>query len=101
MAYRIRLDDKAEADLKNIYDRICKRSSSSALARGYVNRIVAFLSKLDVFPERGTIRSHLRPGLRIIGFERRVSIAFIVEETEVIILRILYGGQSFEDNRED
>ena len=30
------------------------------------------------------------------GFRRRVSIAFEVSETAVIILGIFYGGQNFE-----
>jgi toxin ParE1/3/4 len=41
-----------------------------------VNRIIGFLAGLDVFPERGTIRDDIKPGLRIIGFERSASIAF-------------------------
>ncbi|MBB5551179.1 plasmid stabilization system protein ParE [Rhizobium lentis] len=48
-------------------------------------------------PERGSLRDHVRPGLRIVGFERRVSVAFVVEPTEVIIIRILYAGQRFDE----
>jgi toxin ParE1/3/4 len=40
------------------------------------------------FPERGSPRNGLRPGLRITGFERRVMIA-----EPVIIDRVLYGGR--------
>jgi hypothetical protein len=36
------------------------------------------------------------PGLRVIGFERRVTIAFLVTETAVLIEGIFYGGQDFE-----
>jgi plasmid stabilization system protein ParE len=42
----------------------------------------------------------VREGLRIVGFERRVSVAFVVEDSEVIILRILYAGQEFETSVE-
>lgn len=96
MAYSIRLDEDAKADLKGIYTQIRKNGGTAATARGYVNRILGFLAGFDIFPERGSLREHIRPGLRIVGFERRVSVAFIVEEDEVVILRLLYAGRQFE-----
>lgn len=36
------------------------------------------------------------PGLRIVGFRRRISIAFSVEKDVVSILGIYYGGVDFE-----
>ena len=45
------------------------------------------------FPERGRQRDDLRPGLRIVGFERRVSIAFHVSPDTLVIDRIFYGGR--------
>lgn len=44
-------------------------------------------------PERGTLRNDLRPGVRTIRFEQRVTIAFQVEANRVTILRVLYGGR--------
>jgi toxin ParE1/3/4 len=43
--------------------------------------------------ERGTRRDDIRPGLRIVGFERRMVIAFHVDERTATIDRILYGGR--------
>jgi plasmid stabilization system protein ParE len=51
---------------------------------------------LESFPQRGTRRHDLRPGIRTLGFERRVTIAFQVLENEVVIARIFYGGQDYE-----
>lgn len=34
--------------------------------------------------------------MRIVGFEKRVEIAFIVEEHAVVVLRILYGGRNLD-----
>lgn len=45
---------------------------------------------------RGSLRNEVRDGLRIVGFERSVSIAFLVEPDEVIILRIALHGQQLE-----
>jgi toxin ParE1/3/4 len=36
------------------------------------------------------------PGLRVIGFERRVMIAFMVIDDAVLIEGVFYGGQAFE-----
>ena len=51
---------------------------------------------LQTFPERGTRRDRIRPGLRTMGFERRATIAFMVGDDEVLIVRVFYGGQHFE-----
>jgi plasmid stabilization system protein ParE len=45
---------------------------------------------------RGARRNDIRPGLRVFGFRRRVSIAFEVTDNVVTVLGIFYGGQNFE-----
>ncbi|CAN7654791.1 type II toxin-antitoxin system RelE/ParE family toxin [Bosea sp. LjRoot9] len=96
MVYRIRLLPEAEADLAAIYDYI-RDQASQAIAQGYVQRIMAYLAGFDTFPERGTRRDDIRPGLRIIGFERRVTIAFLVEGDEVVVSNVLYGGRALPE----
>jgi toxin ParE1/3/4 len=49
-----------------------------------------------VFPERDIRRDDLRHGLRILGFQRRAVIAFLVTTHAVTILRILCGGRDLE-----
>jgi toxin ParE1/3/4 len=94
--YVVRLTPEAEADLFNIYRYILEASASQVVALGYLDRINSFLSSFQTFPERGSLRNEIRDGLRIIGFERSASIAFLVEAESVIILRIAYGGQLLE-----
>jgi len=48
------------------------------------------------FPQRGTARDDIRSGLRTVGFERRVTIAFTVKGEDIVILRILYAGRSLD-----
>ncbi|MGO4570022.1 type II toxin-antitoxin system RelE/ParE family toxin [Rhizobium sp. 2YAF20] len=98
--YRVRLVERAEADVAEIYRFVRRKSASTSVARNYIARIRAFLAEFETFPERGTVRANVREGLRIVGFERRVSVAFVVEDSEVIVLRILYAGQEFESNGE-
>ncbi len=52
-------------------------------------------------PKRGTRRDDIRAGLRTMGFERRATIVFQVMKTEVIIIRIFYGGQDYERRLRD
>jgi len=51
---------------------------------------------LATFPQRGQLRDDLLPGLRTTGFERRITIAFVVTPDAVLIEGIFYGGQDFE-----
>ena len=62
----------------------------------YIQRIEDCCRNLSVFPDRGIRRDDLRPGLRVLGFERRVAIALQVTDDTVTILRILYGGRDLE-----
>ena len=98
--YSVRLTDRAEADLRDIRAYLT-RVASLQTARGYVDRITSFLDGLEQFPLRGSLRTEMRAGLRVIGFERRVSIAFVVSGDVVVILRILYGGRALSADELD
>lgn len=89
---------EAESDLRSLYLGLVDRGAPPATARGYINRILTHINGLDLFPKRGSVRDEIRQGLRVIGFERRVSNAFVVEDggQEVVILRIFYGGRELE-----
>jgi toxin ParE1/3/4 len=82
----------AEADLIALHDYIAQRSGF-AVAQGYIDRIEAACMSLATFPKRGQSRDDIRPGLRIVGFEKRAAIVFQVHAREVVIVRVLYGGR--------
>lgn len=86
---------QASNDLLDLYDYIADRGSP-ARALHYIERIEKTCLSLQTLPERGTRRDDLRPGIRVMGFERRVLIAFQIDKDTVAILRILYGGRSVE-----
>lgn len=92
--YEVTFRPHAEADLFALYSHIAQEAGR-AVAEAYVDRIEAACLSLATFPNRGRRRDDIRPGLRIMGFERRV-IVFQVREAEVVIVRILYGGQDYE-----
>ena len=95
MARNVVFAPEAEDDLLQIYDFIADRANPER-AYAYVERISAYCLGFATFPERGVKRDELRPGLRIVGFERRVTIAFVVTADAVLIEGIFYGGQDFE-----
>ena len=86
---------RAQADLHGLFDYLADRFGSINAQR-YMEQIEKTCLSLATMPNRGTERSDLRPGLRTMGFRRRVTIAFRVRENSVTILRILYGGRSTE-----
>ena len=51
---------------------------------------------LSLLPNAGHARDDLRPGLRLVAFERRVVIAYALRETRVDVLRILYRGRDVD-----
>jgi len=83
-------------DLDWTYNTIAGATSATTADR-YDQRIRAFCERLEYGSDRGTRRDDLRPGLRIIGFERRVTAAFMVEPDDVVILRVIYGGANWAD----
>ena len=95
MAHRVAVAPEALDDLRALYDRIAEASAPER-ALAWVEALRRHLLGCADFPERGTRRDVIRPGLRTTGYRRRVTIAFTVTDTEVVILRVLYGGRDVE-----
>jgi toxin ParE1/3/4 len=96
VSHGVSFSPEAEKQLLKLYTYIADAKSAS-VAEGYVSAIVEFCQGLGEFPHRGTARDDLRLGLRIIGFRRRVTIAFAVDKDDrVTIVGIFYGGRDYE-----
>jgi len=99
--FKLSYQSQARDDIDSLYDWIVDNQGSTAIANKYVGRLQRYIDALVQFPRRGNQRDDLYSGLRIIGFERRVTIAFTVTDDTVLIVRILYGGRDiaalFED----
>lgn len=89
------LSPEARDDLIALYDWIAA-AAHPVTALGYIERIEAFLRGLRIGSERGTRRDDIRAGLRIVSFERRVTVAFTVDAASVVILRIFCAGRNWE-----
>ncbi|MFE0753304.1 type II toxin-antitoxin system RelE/ParE family toxin [Inquilinus sp. NPDC058860] len=92
---RVVLLPEAQADLRWIYDTV-DHAAGPVTAMRFVERIETYCRGFDYASKRGTLRNDLRPGLRIVGFERRVTVAFAVEADDVVIFRLFYGGANWE-----
>lgn len=92
---RVLFTPRADRQMADLFDYVSDHASEVVATR-YLGRIVAFCEALDVFPLRGQQRNDILPGLRTVGFERRITIAFVVETEAVLIEGIFYGGQDFE-----
>jgi len=93
---RVVFTPEARNDLFEIYDWIAEKASPQ-IAITYIVRIEAYCLGFELASERGHRCDDISPGLRIVGFERRVTIAFAADEDRVTILRLFYGGQNWEE----
>ncbi len=87
---------RARQQVTDLYFWIAGQSGYPDRAEGFVSAIVDYCDGLAGFPRVGLARDDLRPGLRTIGFRRRVVIAFAVNEDAVEIHGVYYGGLDYE-----
>jgi toxin ParE1/3/4 len=91
---RVVYSPEAQDDLLALYVHIAD-AASPRLALVYLDRVEAWLAGFATASERGTRRDDPRLGLCAVGFERRITAAFLVTDDEVVILRKFHGGQDW------
>jgi toxin ParE1/3/4 len=89
---RVDLSRLALADLERIGDWVAA-SAGAEVALAYLDRIEAACAGLADFPQRGTPRDDLGPGVRTISFEGRATIVYRVEGQAVLVLGIFHAGR--------
>ena len=94
-SYTVSFRVAADQDLDALSDFI-EEQSGHTVADRFIERIEAACLALENFPKRGKAWDEIRPGLRTVGFERTVTIAFVVTGNAVVITRIFYRGRDFE-----
>ena len=92
---KVTISPQARADLHALYEWIANNAGPD-IALAYVERVEFFLRSLELASERGRKRDDLRPGLRILGFERNLTIAITVEPRDVTVLRLFRRGRNWE-----
>lgn len=86
---------RAERHLEDLY-RYVLDDAGSGRADLVVSRLVAACEGLSDFPERGTTRDDLFPGLRVMGYRRQASIAFTIEPATVTIQGMAWRGRDVD-----
>lgn len=89
------LAPEARAHLRAIRQYIAARSSAATATR-FTAQLAAYCLSFDLFPERGSLHEDILPGLRLVGFRGRATVAFRVFEDRVEVLGIYYGGRNIE-----
>ena len=69
--------------------------AGTTIAESYVARVEAACYRLGTFPNRGTPRFETLDGLRTITFERRIIVAYRVDDEAVHILRLIPAARDF------
>lgn len=100
MRVRVAYSERATTQLEALYAYIAIDLGPNR-ADTFVGSIVDYCDSFETFPRRGRQRDDILPGLRLIGFRRRVTIAFTVDTEVVMILGVFYGGQDVETALQD
>ena len=77
MTFSVVFTPEAEEQLVDLYRYIAAAGSPESAAR-YTDSIMAFCEELATFPYRGKARDDIGSGLRVIGYKRRLVVAFAV-----------------------
>ena len=85
---------EARDDLYAIYDWIAGQADPDT-AFAHTSRIEGFVQRLSQFPNLGTPRFELATGLRKVTFERRVIVAYRVENGAVHVVRLIHAARDF------
>ncbi|PUA29378.1 MAG: plasmid stabilization protein [Cellvibrio sp. 79] len=94
MKYKVVFSPEAEEQLLTIYHYLANLASST-IAFNYTSSIINYCENLNTFPLRGTKRDEIRPGLRLTNYRKQTVIAFVVDNDQISITGIFYGGQDY------
>lgn len=89
---RVELGPEALADLDAL-SVLIERDGGPARADACLARLRRRIAALETFPDGGRPVPALGPGVRQLGFERRVTIVYRRTQDRVIVLRVLYAGR--------
>lgn len=85
---------EAEDHIAELY-RYIAHEASPDIAFRYVDGVISYCENLVLFPNRGQLRSDVRPGLRVTHFRGKTVVAFAVQEDRVEILGVFHGGRDY------
>ncbi len=93
--FGVTIAPEARSDLFALYEWIAV-AAGDRRASAYLQRLKKFSLSLGDTPFRGTDRGDIRQGMRVLGFEGRISIVFMIHNDNVSILRFFGFGRNWE-----
>lgn len=85
---------RAQADLAEIAAYLLDKASAATADRS-VRGILVRLERIRSFPETGTLRDHIRPGLRA-AVKRPYVAYYLLTREEIVVLRVLHGSRDVD-----
>lgn len=95
MSHKVVFGRRAIDDLEDLLGYLAPEMGVEQ-ARAYVGKIQGYCLGFSTFPERGMLRDDIRPGLRLVGYRYKATIAFFVQEDVVFIARIFHRGRNVD-----
>ncbi|MGH6978950.1 MAG: type II toxin-antitoxin system RelE/ParE family toxin [Brevundimonas sp.] len=95
MSLEVVFSPAAERDLDELFYWIAEHAGAR-IAVGYTDRLRAYCESLSLFPERARLRPEIDPEVRILGFEGRTNIGYVLTASQVVIVSFDHGGRSFK-----
>jgi plasmid stabilization system protein ParE len=90
----VRWSARADEDLLALFLWLTDESGAD-FALAYAESIRAHMESFRTFPERGTPRDDLSPGLRTTVYRRRTVIAYRLAEGELEVVRLHHAGRDW------
>ena len=90
----VRWSAKAEEDLFELYLWLAAEAGAE-FAFDYTSSIRAHMESFRTFPERGTPRDDLSPGLRSTVYRRRTVLAYRLADGELEVVRLHHAGRDW------
>ncbi|MBU6407784.1 MAG: type II toxin-antitoxin system RelE/ParE family toxin [Alphaproteobacteria bacterium] len=92
--YVVVFSPQAADDLAAIRDHLSQVAGPD-FANAFVRRIIDHCEGFAQTPHRGSLRDEVRPGLRIVGWRRAITICFAVDDAarRVDIAGVFYRGR--------
>jgi plasmid stabilization system protein ParE len=95
MTYQVVFSPQAIRDLDDALIYLAPEMGAAA-AREYLAKIRNYCAGFATFPNRGMRRDDLRPGIRLVGYRYKATIAFDIDRETVTILRIYHRGRNID-----
>ena len=103
--YKVRITDKALADMEEIYNYIATQLQAPENAMAQYNWIAKAIEELSMFPEKARMESEPERamGLRQLVIDK-YSAFYVIKDIKVIVIRVLYSAMDIskrllEDSR--